>query len=128
MRNSFKKIINFAVFLAATAIPAVAAATTFPTPTPSLTSLPTSPFNKTTDVTSFAGIILLWLFWGLMILAVVMFFIGGYRYATSSGDPEKVHGANQALLFAAISAAVALIAAGLPFLIGNFFGVSVPSL
>ena len=74
---------------------------------------------STNDITNlFCGIVN-WVFWGLIVLAVVMALIGGYRYAVSSGDPEKVGTANKTLLYAAIAAAVAICAWGVPSLIGN---------
>ncbi len=76
----------------------------------------------TGDITTlFCGIIN-WVFWGLIVLAVVMTLVGGYQYAVSSGDPEKVGKANKTLLYAAIAAAVAICAWGVPSLIGSILG------
>ncbi len=126
MRTGMRRIMKSIIAAAVLTPPSIAGAA-FPVPS-TVNSLPTPPFATTTDVEGFVRVLLLWLFWGLMVLAVVMFFIGGYRYATSSGDPEKVHSANRMLLFAAIAAAVALIAAGLPFLVASFFGTSLNQL
>jgi len=68
------------------------------------------------------------MFWGLLVLSVAMFLVGGYMYATASGDPEKVGRANKTLLYAAIAVVVALVARGIPLLIGTFFGVDANSL
>lgn len=61
-----------------------------------------------------------WLFWGLIVLSVAMFLVGGYRYVTSGGEAERVSSANRTLLYAAIGVVVALVAAGTPSLINNF--------
>ncbi len=61
-----------------------------------------------------------WIFWGLIVLAIIMFLVGGYRYVTSAGDAEKIHSANKTLLYAAIAIVVALVAAGIPYLVDSF--------
>lgn len=82
-----------------------------------------APINTIGQVQSLACILVDWIFWGLLILAVVFALISAYRYATSSGDPEKVHSAGRTLLFAVVAIVVALLAGGLPSLIGSFFYV-----
>ena len=86
-------------------------------------SAPRTTLSPNDLTTLFCGI-LNWVFWGLIVLAVIMALVGGYRYAVSSGDPEKVGKANKTLLFAAIAAAVALCAWGVPSLIGSILGVN----
>ena len=49
-----------------------------------------------------------------------MSLIAAYQYATSGGDPEKVGDASKRLLYAAIAVAVALIAQGVPYIVGSF--------
>ena len=65
-----------------------------------------------------------WMFWGLIVFAVAMFLYGGYLYATSAGEAEKVGKANKTLLYAAIAIVVALVAQGVPHLIVDFLGSS----
>lgn len=68
-----------------------------------------------------------WMFWALMVLGVAMFIVGGYIYATSAGEAEKVGKATKTLLYAAIAIAVGLIARGIPVLVATFIGASGPS-
>ena len=52
-----------------------------------------------------------WLLTFSGIIAVLFIIIGGIRYATSAGDPDKVKKAKNTLLYAIIGLAVALLAA-----------------
>ncbi len=90
-------------------------------PPPNGITAPSTTLSTTDITTLFCGIIN-WIFWGLIVLAVVMTLVGGYGYAVSSGDPEKVGKANKTLLYAAIAAAVAICAWGVPSLIGSVLG------
>ncbi len=91
---------------------------------PSPTIVPPSPpFTGVDDITIVAHEIVNWLFWGLIVLSIVMFLVGGYRYVTSGGEPEKISGANKTLRYAAIAVVIAIVAAGVPTIIGSFFGV-----
>src|SRR5258708_3286915 len=86
----------------------------FKVPTPGgITAMPTT-ITDVSEVPGFACGIMLWIFWGLIVLSIIMFLIGGYRYVTSAGDSEKVSKANKTLIYAAIAVAVGLVAGGLP--------------
>jgi len=87
-------------------------------------TMPTNIITSASDVTALFCGALLWMFWGLITFSVAMFLVGGYTYATSAGDPEKVGKATKTLTYAAIAVAVALIARGVPILIGTIFGVT----
>ena len=84
--------------------------------------LPQSPLDNASQIPSLFCAILGWVFWGLIILAVIMFLVGGYRYATSSGEPENVKTANKVLLYAVIAVVIALLAEGIPYVVGSFIG------
>ncbi len=60
-----------------------------------------------------------WMFTFLVILAIVFVLIAAYRYLTAAGDPEKVSAASHTLIYAAIAVAVALLARGIPLIIGT---------
>jgi hypothetical protein len=91
-------------------------------PAPNGVVVPTGVLTSSTSVVNlFCGIIP-WIFWGLIVLSIVFVLVAAYRYLFSSGDPEKVRGANKTLIYAAIAIVVALIAAGVPSLINNFLG------
>ena len=125
MKN-IKKFLPIAVALLST-LPLVGLATTFPLPS-TISSIPTPPVSNTQNLEGLATVSLRWIFWGLIVVSVALFLIGGYRYATSSGDPERVHNANRTLIFAAVAMAVALVAAGMRFVIGSLLGASPPTL
>ncbi len=55
----------------------------------------------------------------LIALAVVMVLVAAYKYLTSSGDSQKVHDATMTITYAAVAVAVALLAKGLPFIVGS---------
>jgi Type IV secretion system pilin len=65
-----------------------------------------------------------WLFYFLIALAVVFIVIAAYKYLTSSGDPEKVKGANNTIIYAAIAVAVALLAQAIPLVVSSFLGAN----
>jgi hypothetical protein len=89
---------------------------------------PTNIITNASDVTNLFCGALLWMFWGVIVLAVAMFLVGGYTYATSAGDAEKVGKATRTLTYAAIAVVVALVAAGVPVLVGSLFGVKAADL
>lgn len=120
MKNRIITLVAVAILASSFAIPfGVGAAFTPPS---TVKSLPPPPISSTNDVEGLVRLALLWLFWGLMVLGVVMFLVGGYKYATAAGEPEKVGDANKILRYAAIAIVVGLIAAGVPYLIASFFG------
>lgn len=81
------------------------------------TTLPTSPIQSIDDLFGPTGVvcnIFRYLFFFLILLAVVFILLAAYKYVTSSGDPEKVKGANKQILFAAIAVIIAFIARVIP--------------
>ena len=92
-----------------------------------LTSLaataPTVPLDRD-SIVNFFCYTLGWLFWGLIVLSVIMVLVAGYYYVTSAGNPEKAGKANKTLLYAAIGIAVAIIAKGVPILVASFIAPS----
>ena len=96
----------------------VALALTVPPPPTGPT--PLGAVNNTNDVSALFCGILNWVFWGLIIFAIIMFLVGGYYYVTSAGEADKVSKANKTLLYAAIAVVVALVAEGLPYIVSSF--------
>lgn len=66
------------------------------------------------------NVVLRWVATAFWILAALFVFIAAYKYLTAGGDPEKVKSASSNLLYAVIAIAVAIMAYGLPVLVGNF--------
>jgi hypothetical protein len=118
-----KYLISLAAMLGAAAFArmAVAAVTV---PKPNNITIGTSPVQATTDITLFLCGLLNWIFWGLIVLAIIMVLVGGYYYVTSAGEADKVSKANKTLLYAAIAVVVALVAQGVPLVVGSFLGNS----
>ncbi len=63
-----------------------------------------------------------WAFWIMMILAVLMFVIGGGVFVTSAGNPERAARGKQVVIYGIIGLVIALLAKLIPavarFLIG----------
>lgn len=85
------------------------------------TVAPKNIITSSTDVSKLFCSAMNWMFYGLMAVGVIMFLVGGYTYATSGGDAEKVSKATKTLTYAAIAVVVGLLARGAPILIGSFF-------
>jgi hypothetical protein len=75
-------------------------------------------------VLNFVCTIFSWMFYFLIVLAIVFVVIAAYKYLFSGGSPEKTKGAQNALLYAAIAVAVALLAKGIPSIVASFLGAS----
>ena len=103
-------------------------AAAFPFLTAKAANAPTDIIDSTQKVVDLFCAVTIWMFWGLLVVSVAMFFVGGYTYATSAGDPEKAGKANRTLLYAVIGIAIALCARGIPLLVGSFLGVDSGSL
>jgi hypothetical protein len=112
--------LSFVVPVASLALPLLAAAQVgggSPTPAPTVTG-----------VTSLQGIggtlcnITNWLFYFLIILAVLFIIVAAFKYLTAAGEPEKVKSASHMLLYAAIAIVVGILAKAVPSLIGSVLG------
>lgn len=66
------------------------------------------------------NVVLRWVATAFWILAALFIFIAAYKYLTAGGDPEKVKSASSNLLWAVVAIAIAIMAYGLPVLVGNF--------
>jgi membrane-associated HD superfamily phosphohydrolase len=60
-----------------------------------------------------------WLFYFLIILAVLFIIVAAFKYLTAAGEPEKVKSASHMLLYAAIAIVVGIVAKAVPSLIGS---------
>lgn len=83
--------------------------------------------NVPPPITSLGGFIgylctaINWLFTFLIVLAIVFVLVAAFKYLTAAGDPEKVKAASHQLIYAAVAVAVAIVAKGVPLIIGSFF-------
>jgi uncharacterized membrane protein len=60
-----------------------------------------------------------WVFTILLILAVIFILMAAFKYLTAQGDAEKISGAHRMLIYAVVAIAVALLAQGLRFIVGE---------
>jgi len=82
-----------------------------------------SNINNATDLKNIlCQVVFSWMFVFLLVLSAIMGLVGGYWYATSGGDSEKVKKATNTLIYAAVGVVVALMAKGIPTLVGNLLG------
>jgi hypothetical protein len=78
--------------------------------------------NDSTNVNTvlgWVGTITSWLLWAIGAVCVIFIIIGGLKYATSGGDPEKVKSAKNTLLYALIGLAIAILAGVIVSLVVN---------
>ncbi|MBI2622953.1 MAG: hypothetical protein HYW65_00035 [Candidatus Liptonbacteria bacterium] len=75
-----------------------------------------------TGVFNIVCIVITWIFYVLIILAVVFVIMAAIKYVTASGDPEKIEKANHQIIYAAVAVVVGLLARGFPAIIGSIFG------
>jgi len=89
-------------------------------PKPNGIAIPSGPVTATGDVTSLFCGLLNWVFWGLIVLAIIMIFVAGFHYVTSAGEADKISKANKTLLYAVVAILVAFVAQGVPFIVSSF--------
>jgi hypothetical protein len=116
------KVLKFAKEFGIPAVSLLLPLTTFAQLTGPGVSAPTGPITSIGGVQSTLCQVVNWLFYGLIIFAVIMVLVAAFKYLTAAGDPEKVKSASQTLLYAAIAVLVGIIAKGFPSLIGSFIG------
>lgn len=84
----------------------------------------TPPITKVQGLVGLMCDVFGWMFFGLITLSIIMVVVAGFNYATAGDNAEKVSKANKMILYAVIAIAVALIAKGIPAVVGNFIGYS----
>ncbi len=74
------------------------------------------------------SVIVSWLFFLLLAVAVIFIILAAFKYLTASGDAEKVKAASHQLIYAVVAVVVALLARSLPLLIQSILsaGVTTP--
>lgn len=65
-----------------------------------------------------------WMFYGLIVLSLIMIVVAGFNYVTAGDNSEKVSKATKMIVFAAIGLAVALLAKAIPSIVANFLGAT----
>jgi Type IV secretion system pilin len=118
MKTLKKFALDLMVPVVSLAVPLLAAAQV---PQPPITA-PNAGINSIGAVSSSLCAITNWLFYFLILLAVIFIIIAAYKYLTAAGDPEKVKAASHSLLYAAIAIVVAILAKAVPSLVGSIIG------
>jgi len=85
---------------------------------------PSDPYTRadTFDLQLFLEGLATWLFWIIMMLAVIFILIAAFYFLTAGGDPNKIAMAKSTLIYALVGAVVAVLAWGLVTFIATFFG------
>jgi hypothetical protein len=124
------KTINFAKKIGPAAIsfvlPALAfAQTTIVPPGPATgTSVPQANITSLQSILNDLCVVFAWMFYFLIVVAVIFVIVAAFKYLMAGGDPEKVKAAGATLLYAAVAIGVALLAKAIPLVIGSFLGAS----
>ncbi|MDO8530088.1 MAG: hypothetical protein Q7S10_01650 [bacterium] len=56
-------------------------------------------------------------------MAIIMFFISAFLFLTSAGDPGKLRGARDSLIWATVGMILGIMAVSFPFIIGTAIGL-----
>jgi heme/copper-type cytochrome/quinol oxidase subunit 2 len=84
--------------------------------------VPSGQVGSLNDILSLLCTVFMWAFYFLIVLAVIFVLIAAFKYLTAAGDPEKVKGAGNMLLYTAVAVGVALLARAIPLIVGSFLG------
>jgi len=87
-------------------------------------TLPTNIIQNSNDIVNIFCAALNWMFWLFIVLSIAMALVSAYLYTTSNGDAEQVGKATKTLTYVAIAIVVALLAKGVPLIIGTLFGIN----
>lgn len=108
-----RKIFLSLILISLLVMPTIGLALTIPQTTGQTTTLPEK------DVFVVLNNIANWLFYILVLIAVIAILIAAFLFVTSSGDPEKVGSARQFILYALVGIMVGLLAKGLVLIVGK---------
>jgi hypothetical protein len=64
-----------------------------------------------------------WLFAAAIVVSIIYVLIAAFKYMGGSDSSEKITEAHKSLVYAAIGIAVAIVAGGMPYIVGSFFEV-----
>jgi len=63
-----------------------------------------------------------WLYSAVLAISVILMIYGGFLYVTSGGDEDKVKDGKNYIIYGVIGIAVATLATGVVFVVGEFLG------
>jgi hypothetical protein len=122
-----KKLVNlakeFGPTLMVLAMPVMAFAQSIPNPNPTTpTTVPQGNITSLQSVLQSLCTVFAWMFYFLIVLAVIFVIYAAFKYLTAGGNPENVKAAGSVLLYAAVAIGVALLARAVPLVVGSFLG------
>jgi uncharacterized membrane protein len=85
---------------------------------------PTVKISTVSGLVSLICVVFGWMFYTLIALSLVVILMAAFNYVTAGDNSEKVSKANRMILYAAIGIAVAILAKGLPLIVGDFLSAS----
>jgi len=85
---------------------------------------PPPPITKVQGLINLECAVFTTIFYALIALSLIMIVIAGFNYVTAGDNSEKVSRANKMILYAAVGIGVALLAKGIPLIVGNFLNIS----
>jgi len=89
-------------------------------PGPSDLGVPTSPITSSQQLLDVLPTIVKWVYTIFFVVAVLFILLAAFNYLTAAGNPEKVKGAHQQLIYAAVAIAIGLIAVSASVIITDF--------
>ncbi len=122
------KAISFAKKVGPTMISFVVPALAFaqgiqnPLPGTGVSNVPVANITSLQSILNDLCVVFAWMFYFLIVVAIIFVVVAAFKYLTAGGDPEKVKSAGATLLYAAVAIGVALLAKAIPLVVGNFLG------
>ena len=117
-------IASLAITLAASAQSAFAQNIPPAGPAQNPSSPPQGQISSIQGVLNLVCVVFDWAFYFLIALAVIFIIVAAFKYLTAGGDAEKVKGAGNTLLYAAVAVGVGLLARAIPLIVASFLGAS----
>ena len=84
-----------------------------------------TPYTNIDQIAGGGGLletIMNWMFSIFLFIAVIMILWAAFMYITARGDPDKTGDARKAFIWAIVAIVIAVIARGVPTIVGNFLG------
>ena len=79
-------------------------------------------YTNVSEFVALLNVIIQWLFYILLVVAVLILIWAAFTYLTAGGDEEKIGKAKNMIIGAVIALVIAFVASGIPTLVGNFLG------
>jgi hypothetical protein len=120
--TSFVK--EFGISILSLGLPLLASAQAIPQPPnpPQQSNVPQGNITSLQAVLNTLCVVFSWMFYFLVVLAVIFIIVAAFKYLTAGGEAEKVKSAGSTLLYAAVAVGIALLARAVPLIVASFLG------